>query len=155
METSIGEITRDHRLISIQLEMWVNQALSGKGITGIQAQLLFEILCRGEDGASLTELHRLSGYSMASLSSLIKKLREKGYVRAEACPWDDRRKLLFATEKGRAIRDFADNAIREIQAQLYAGFSGDELAALDRFQKKMMQNLSVLSQGGPMEVSSL
>ena len=154
MNALMGEINRDHRLISIQLEMWVNQSLAGKGITGVQAQLLLEIPAN-RTGTSLTELHRLSGYSMASLSSLIKKLRDKGHIRVESCPWDERRKLLFGTEQGLRIRESADCAIREIQGRLYAGFSDEELRLHTRLQKKMRKNLSVLSQGGDREVPNL
>ena len=76
----------------------------------------------------------------------MKRLREKGYVRVEPCVQDDRRKLLFGTRKGEEVRDFLDRTILRAQDQLYREFSAQELAELDRLQKKMLHNLSELTQ---------
>ena len=98
MELDRDTLARDNRQISIQMERRVNEALAQRGLTAVQAHMLLHILRRPEEGTSLTELHREFGYSMASLSGLIKRLREKGYVRVERCAGDDRRMLLFPTE---------------------------------------------------------
>ena len=90
---------------------------------------------------------------MAALSELVKRLREKDYVRVERCARDDRRKLLLGTEKGKEVRAFLDRAISETQDQLYSGFSREELAVLDRLQKKMLRNLSAMTQNSKKEVS--
>jgi len=50
-------------------------------------------------------------------------------------------------------RTFLDRAICEAQNQLYSGFSPEELATLDRLQKKMLRNLSALTQNHSKEVS--
>ena len=65
---------------------------------------------------------------MAATSGLIKRLREKDYVRVEACKLDERRKLLFVTDKGRQVRDFMDSSMRALPQMLYRGFSDEELA---------------------------
>ena len=109
---------------------------------------------------------------MAAMSGLVKRLREKDYVRVEPCARDDRKKILFGTDKGKEAREFLDRAICEAQNQLYSGFSPEELATLDRLQKKMLpgfspeelatldrlqkkmlQNLSALTQNHSKEVS--
>ena len=43
-----------------------------------------------------------------------------------------------------SIGDLLGTAIRTTQGQLYRGFSPKELAALNRLQKKLLQNLSAL-----------
>ena len=63
----------------------------------------------------------------------------------EPCVQDDRRKLLFGTRKGEEVRDFLDRTILRAQDQLYREFSAQELAELDRLQKKMLRNLSELT----------
>lgn len=142
MEADRDTMARDNRQISIQLELRANEVLAQKGLTAMQAHMLLYILRHSEEGASLTTIHRESGYSMASLSGLLKRLREKGYVRVERCAGDDRRKLLFATEKGRAVRESLDRSIQAVQARLYDRFTPEELTELDRMQKKMLHNLS-------------
>ena len=146
MEIDRSELVRDNRQINIQMERAANQIIAREGLTGIQAHLLLYILDHSETGTSLTDIHREFGYSMAALSGLVKRLREKGYVRVEPCVRDDRRKLLFGTRKGEEVRDFLDRTILRAQDQLYREFSAQELAELDRLQKKMLHNLSELTQ---------
>ena len=146
METDRNAMVRDNRQISIQLELLANRVMAQKGLTTIQAHMLLYILAHSAQGTSLTDIHREFGYSMAALSGLVKRLREKGYVRVEPCVQDDRRKLLFGTRKGEEVRDFLDRTILRAQDQLYREFSAQELAELDRLQKKMLHNLSELTQ---------
>ena len=145
METDRSAMVRDNRQISIQLELLANRVMAQKRLTTIQAHMLLYILAHSAQGTSLTDIHREFGYSMAALSGLVKRLREKGYVRVEPCVQDDRRKLLFGTRKGEEVRDFLDRTILRAQDQLYREFSAQELAELDRLQKKMLRNLSELT----------
>ena len=146
METDRSAMVRDNRQISIQLELLANRVMAQKGLTTIQAHMLLYILAHSAQGTSLTDIHREFGYSMAALSGLVKRLREKGYVRVEPCVRDDRRKLLFGTRKGEEVREFLDLTLLRAQDQLYREFSAQELAELDRKKKKMLHNLSVLTQ---------
>ena len=146
METDRSAMVRDNRQISIQLELLANRVMAQKGLTTIQAHMLLYILAHSAQGTSLTDIHREFGYSMAALSGLVKRLREKGYVRVEPCVRDDRRKLLFGTHKGEEVREFLDRTLIFAQDQLYREFSAQELAELDRLQKKMLRNLSGLTQ---------
>lgn len=144
MDVDRTEMIRVNRQINIQLERAATQTIAQKGLTGIQGHLLLCILAHSDKGMSLTDIHQEFGYSMAALSGLIKRLREKDYVRAEPCARDDRRKLLFGTEKGEQVREFLNRSICSAQDQLYAGFSQEDLVTLDRLQKKMLWNLSTL-----------
>ena len=146
METEVDRslMIQENRQINIQLEQLGSRVMAQKGLTAIQAHVLLYILGHSEHGISLTDIHLEFGYSMAALSGLIKRLREKDYVRAEPCARDDRRKLLFGTEKGEQVREFLNRSICSAQDQLYAGFSQEDLVTLDRLQKKMLWNLSTL-----------
>lgn len=152
MDVDRSELIRDNRQINIRMEQAANQIIAQKGLTGIQAQLLLYILDHSEGGTSLTDIHREFGYSMAALSSLVKRLREKSYVRVEPCAQDDRRKLLFGTEKGAEVREFLNRSILQAQDRLYDGFTQEELSALDRLQKKLLWNLSAWKQRNCKEV---
>ena len=142
---NLGQLIRDNRRICIQTELCANSALAREGITAVQAHMLLYVLRHSEQGASLTAIHRESGYSMAHLSSTRKCLRSKGYVRVESCAGDDRCKLFFATEKGEQVRGFLEDALRAVQEQLYACFTPEELQDWTRLQTKMLQNLSCLA----------
>lgn len=136
---------RDGRWLYIQIEQCVSRRLAPSGITAVQAHILLFLLCRGDRGTLLTDIHRSSGYSMATLSGMVKRLREKGYIRAERCQEDDRRRLLFATEKARRLRPALEETIQGVHGRLYDGFSQEDLCALDHLQGKLLQNLSALT----------
>lgn len=137
-----SKLTLASRQINIQMDQLANQSLAATGLTGGQAHALLYILRHSEAGASVTGLHQASGYSKATISHLIKRLREKGYVRVEFCQEDNRRRLLFSTEKGRQVQCILEESIRGAEEQLYRGFSDQELSVLDNLQKRMLQNLS-------------
>ena len=145
MDVDLGEMVTDSRLIGMQISARGSRALSREGLTAIQARVLLYILVRSKRGTSLTEIHRETGYSMAATSGLIKRLREKDYVRVEACKLDERRKLLFPTEKGERVRESINTAMSNRPKELYNGFTDDELVMLNQLQKKILKNLSANS----------
>lgn len=142
MEVDRSTMVRDNRQISIRLELVANKWIAQEGLTAAQGQVLLYILQHSDVWSSLTSIHQEFGCSMAALSGLLKRLREKGYVRVEPCAADDRRKLLFGTEKGERVQEFLDRAMGDLLDQLYHGFSQEELELLDCLQKKMLRNLS-------------
>lgn len=139
MDVDLGEMVTDSRLIGMQISARGSKALSKEGLTAIQARVLLYILVRSKRGTSLTEIHRETGYSMAATSGLIKRLREKDYVRVEACKLDERRKLLFPTEKGERVRESINTAMSSMPKVLYNGFTDDELVMLNQLQKKFLK----------------
>lgn len=143
MDVDLGEMIKDCRFIGMQLSSRGSKALSDQGLTPIQARVLLYILKHSERGTSLTEIHRETGYTMAATSGLIKRLRENGFVRVESYRLDERKKLLFATDKGMRVRALMDECMAQLPNQLYRDFTEDELVVLNQLQKKMLRNLSM------------
>ena len=143
MEDDRKALVLDNRRIGIKMELMMGQAMAEKGLSAAQGHILLFILKHSRQGTSLTEIHQEYGYSMASLSSILKRLRKHGYVRVEPCLEDNRRKLLFATAQAVELERFLINALSETCDRAYQGFSEEELTQLDRLQKKLMRNLSV------------
>ena len=138
------QILRENRWICVQMEQYVNRCLAPVGLTAIQAYILLYILRHSDQGTSLTAIHREFGYSMPTLSGMLKRLRSKGYVRVEHCDGDDRRKLRFGTEKGQQVHTYLDRSIRRVQDRLCDHFTQEELDTLSPLQGKMLENLSAL-----------
>ena len=153
MKTDRRRLALANRRISIRTELLTDRLVSRAGLTAAQAHMLFFILRHSAKGTSLTDIHREFGFSKATLCRILKQLRQMGYVRAEPCARDDRRKLLFGTRKGEAVQETLDRLICSSQDQLYSGFSQEELTTLDRLQKKMLRNLSALMQQDSKEVT--
>ena len=56
---------------------------------------------------------------------------------------DERKKLLFATEKGETVRESMDKSMNDLPNLVYRGFTEEEIRTLDCLQKKMLRNLSM------------
>ena len=136
-----GRLIQDGRQIGIGLDQLANSILAGADITAVQALTLLYILQNAEEGVSVTSLHLASGHSKATVSRLVKRLWEKGYVSLEPSREDRRQRLLYGTREGRQLRAFLEQSISRSEERLYRGFSAGELEELDRLQKKMLHNL--------------
>ncbi|HJD41437.1 MAG TPA: MarR family transcriptional regulator [Candidatus Mediterraneibacter quadrami] len=85
--------------ISLDLSAQMEQRLKCKNMTGVQVYFLVYILRHHPEGTYLTELCREVGVSKATLSALIKKMREKDYLYFLEEPGDIRRKKVLPTAK--------------------------------------------------------
>lgn len=101
-----NRLVHDNRLISIKMEQLANSALAKSELTAVQAHILQYILGRSESGTTLTAIHREFDCSMGSLSCILKRLREKGYIRMEGCKSDDRQKLFLQQKKAKSPARF-------------------------------------------------
>ncbi len=138
-------ILRDNRRISIQMEQLVNSALAPWGMTAAQTQILLYVLRHSQEGTTLTQIHREFGYSMAALSGIIKRLKEKGFVRTEHWDGDERRKLIVATSSALELQQRLDRSSAQVRQQLWRCFTPQELRDLDCLQRKLLSSLSALT----------
>lgn len=85
--------------INIDLELRLEKTLSTQNMSGTQVYLLVYILRHHPGGSYISEMCREIGISKATLSVLVKKLREKGYLYFQENPGDVRKKKVLPTEK--------------------------------------------------------
>lgn len=85
--------------ICLNLSAEMEHRLKNKNITGVQVYFLVYILRHHPQGTCLTDLCREIGISKATVSALIKKLREKDYLCFYEDPDDVRKKRILPTEK--------------------------------------------------------
>ena len=85
--------------LSIDLEIQLEKSLREKDMSGVQVYFMVYILRHHPKGTYITELCHEIGVSKATLSVLVKKLREKGYLRFQETPEDVRKKKVVPTEK--------------------------------------------------------
>lgn len=91
--------------ISLTLPPQLEEHLKTGDMSGVQVYFLVYILRHHPNGTYLTELCREIGASKSTLSALIKKLREKGYLCFQENPEDIRKKEVLPTEKLLAERE--------------------------------------------------
>lgn len=133
-EELVFMMKRLNQNLSVQLE----QSLKCRDITGVQVYFLVYILRHHPEGTYLTELCSEIGVSKATLSALIKKMREKDYLYFHEDPDDIRRKKLLPTGKLIAEgSEFLKKAGR-MEKEIFSGLDQQEKTQLWELEQKLM-----------------
>lgn len=132
--------------LSLNMTAQLELNLKNKSITGIQAYFLVYILRHHPKGSYLTELFREIGVSKPTLSALIKKLREKGYLNFEEDPADVRKKKVLPTEKLLAEGDrFIEKAGR-MESEICSVLNRQEKVQLMNLEEKLLMQFDRMEQ---------
>lgn len=136
----------------------VQAALAAEGLQDVgQPKILFLLKEEGEDGAlpAQWELAQRLHISQATVAMSLKSLERMGYIARQADPKDGRKKRIAITEKGRDARTRCISIFDRVDAQLYSGFSQEELTQMKEILQRMLDNLepiggmAVPCPGGP------
>lgn len=92
-------------------------------------------------GATQSDLVEHSGRDKAQLARLIKGLRERGLLAAEADAGDRRQLRLSLTEAGRDLLGALQQRTRKLNAQAVRGLSGAEREQLRSLLQRLRDNL--------------
>jgi DNA-binding MarR family transcriptional regulator len=138
-EESEGILGKAKR-IDLALEADLNARLKGWGLTASQGRVLRLVLAR-EGGICSTDVQRALGLTRGTVSGLVKKLREKGYLAFAPDARDERSKPVIATQKALAMQDRLERCQSTLEARALRGFTKEERAALGAMQDKLLCNL--------------
>ncbi|HIY00482.1 MAG TPA: MarR family transcriptional regulator [Candidatus Blautia faecipullorum] len=128
--------------INIDLEIRLEKALRRKNLSGTQVYFLVYILRHHPLGTYITELCREVGISKATLSVLVKKLREKGYLCFRENPGDVRKKMILPTEKlNEEGAEFLRQAER-LETEICGALEPGETQRLWELENKILTGLS-------------
>ena len=122
--------------LSLNMTAQLELNLKYKSITGVQVYFLVYILRHHPEGTYLTELCHEIGVSKPTLSALIKKLREKGYLYFQENPDDIRKKKVLPTEKLLTEGEEFLQKARQMEAEIYSVFDGKEKEQLWNLEQK-------------------
>lgn len=109
------------------------------GITHMESKVMGFFARR--PGATQSDLVQHSGRDKAQLARLIKGLRERGLLSAEADTEDRRTVRLHATDAGLALQRALAEQGRAIEARAVAGLSADERLQLKTLLARVKANL--------------
>ena len=133
--------------IGLNLAALMELNLKNESITGVQVYFLVYILRHHPQGTYLTELCREIGVSKPTLSALIKKMREKGYLYFLADSDDVRKKKVLPTAKLEAEGEEFMKKADQMETEICSVLDGQEKTQLWNLERKLM------SQFGRMEHS--
>ena len=107
-----------------------NNLLRGIGITSSQCAVLDYLL---EKALSLKN---------PTVTGILKRLDEKGFILAVPSNQDKRCKNIYPTEKAYDIQKKMDNYRKKIDRRLTIGMSKKEIAALEKMLDRVLYNIS-------------
>lgn len=138
METQTGLYFKK---ISEKLERRANEEAAPREITFSQGRLLCYLHGREGEKVTMRDIERFFGCAHATVSGLVSRLQEKGYVSVETDESDRRAKIVRTTPKEeRCFREMQERH-KKIEEILLSGFSEEEKAALISFLERVCRNL--------------
>lgn len=137
---------RYHRMVKQQMRIMrsrhrlIERSLSEIGIHSSQHFALM-YLSDHPGAVSQVQLAELLNVTPASVARTIKSLEAGGYILRSDAADDGRRNEITITDKGRCVVETSRAVFDRINELAFDGFSEEELAMLERFQKKMIRNI--------------
>ena len=127
--------------IGLDLAALMDCCLRNDELSGIQVYFLVYLLRHHSEGTYLTELCRETGMSKATLSALIKKLREKDYLYFRERPEDIRKKEVLPTKKLLEESEKFFIKTRQMEDEVCGALSQEEKMQLWGLEQKVLAQL--------------
>ena len=109
---------------------------------GIQGMVLGRIVAANREGSDLyqRDIEKWLHIQRSSVTSMLQNMEQAGLITRSAVQKDARLKRLQATPKGVAYHDRVHDTIDRYEAELQAGLSQQELAAMRRGLDVLLRN---------------
>lgn len=127
--------------LNLNIDAAVGRAVESKELTGAQGRLLGYLQEHRDEKLCSTDIHTRLHFSRASVSEMLKRLRQKEFVQFEMEPGDDRIKYIVLTPKAYELHRFMEQTFADIEERLYRDFSEEDKAEFLRLADKMLRNL--------------
>ena len=128
--------------ISYGIRQYFDKLFSGYDITYPQSRVLTRLFGQLNKGdVNQRDLEYALGIKASSVSSLVRNLEQKGFIRCERMETDTRNKRVLLTEKGMEIKAVLENARTSAEAELVRGLSGEQQALLQQYLQQVLKNL--------------
>lgn len=120
----------------------VDNEMKDIDITMMQGLVLDYITRCAPGKVSPVDIERHFDLRHPTVSGMLKRLSQNGFVEFEEDESDHRKKLVKVTEKALLLRERVRNNQRGMEERVSAGFSEEELAVLRGMLKRILQNLT-------------
>lgn len=152
-EDTISESIKDRRIMDIMLRLCHDiflrnfQQMSEMDLHPGQAAML-KCLQR-QDGLSQSQLAKNLHIKPPTVAVTIKRMEKSGLLNRRPDPQDQRKTLIYLSEKGRDMLDKIKEIMEVNDQELFEGFTEAELCLLRRFLLHMMENMArTMPEGG-------
>jgi DNA-binding MarR family transcriptional regulator len=112
----------------------------GIEINPAQGRIMFALW--QDDGVSINRLVKKTQLGKSTLTSMIDRLEEMGYVKRRRSQQDRRQILIYRTEKDKVMERNYVQVSQEMTALYYEGFSAGEISRFEQDLKRILNNLT-------------
>lgn len=140
METQVGFYFKK---ISEKLEKRANCKSGDQDVTFSQGKVLWYLHKREKEDVTLRDIEKFFDCSHATVSGIVSRLEEKGYVVLETSESDRRAKNVRITEKEKASFRCMRSRQQETEEWLLREFSDEEKKLLTEYLQRVYANLEL------------
>jgi DNA-binding MarR family transcriptional regulator len=112
----------------------------GVEINPAQGRIMFALWQK--DGTAINELVQKTKLEKSTLTSMLDRLEEMGYIRRQRSRKDRRKILIYRTKKDKAMENKYVEVSQEMTALYYGGFSMGEISRFEQDLKRILNNLT-------------
>lgn len=106
---------------------------------GPQGRILYVLW--QQDNLSISELGIRTSLAKTSLTSMLDRMEERGYIQRNNTPNDRRQILITLTDKARSLNSKYDEVTNEMNQIFYEGFSDETINQFDIELQHVLENL--------------
>ena len=123
-------------------EKEVNNSLRALGITASQCAVLDYLFHSGKEEINQKDVERALSLKNPTVTGLLKRLDEKGYILIVPSAKDRRCKKIYLTEKAYDIRRRMEADRKKVDKRLTIGMTKKEVQALRKMLDKVLYNVA-------------
>ncbi len=118
-----------------------NKLLRTLGITASQCAVLDYLFVSSKEEVNQRDVERALNLSNPTVTGILKRLDEKGFILSVPSGRDKRCKNIYLTEKAYDIRRRMELDRRKLDRMLTLGMNKKEVAALEKMLKRVLYNI--------------
>lgn len=128
--------------ISYGIRQYFDKLFVDYDVTYPQSRVLTRLFGQLDKGdVNQRDLEYALGIKASSVSSLVRNLEQKGFIRCERLPQDTRNKRVLLTDKGMEVRAVLDGARDQAEANLVKGLTEEQQDMLRQCLRQVLENL--------------
>ncbi len=128
--------------ISYAVRQYFDKCFSDYDVTYPQSRVLTRLFRQlGREDVNQRDLEYALGIKASSVSSLVRNLEQKGFIRCERLPQDTRNKRVILTEKGMEVQKVLADARNQAEENMVKGLTEEQQELLRACLRQVLNNL--------------
>ena len=130
--------------IAYAVRQYFDKCFTDYDVTYPQSRVLTRLFSQMDKGdVNQRDLEYALGIKASSVSSLVRNLEQKGFIRCERLPQDTRNKRVILTEKGLEVQKVLADARHRAEENMIKGLSVEQQDLLRACLRQVLTNMDI------------